>query len=341
MKRREVNLKSGTPWLVLLLISNLFFSFVAWLAAPEFFEKIVLMLLLFTAMVVFVGYWINHRKQKKQKEALQAFLAFPDDETEQLLLKTTDKSWHPVIRTISSQMRQQMQIINDKQLELKNYQEFIEAWTHEIKTPLFLATLVLDNHKDEMSPYVYKRMKHVRHSINGNVEKILYYARLHADHKDYKLEKIVLSDFLQECLADFRAIAEEKSVDLKFDVPPVQVVSDKRVLAFMVSQLLSNAFKYTAKENGVVSIVSWEDADEDKKIHLAIRDNGKGVPKEDAPFLLDKGFTGEHPDRQNATGMGLYLMKKYAEALSIEISIGEISTSGNGFEIELIFPRIV
>ena len=121
----------------------------------------------------------------------------------------------------------------------------------------------------------------------------------------------------------------------------MQIISDKKVLAFMLSQLFSNAFKYTASDNGVVRVVSWSDTQADGKIHLAVRDNGKGVPPEDKPFLYDKGFTGSHPDRQDATGMGLYLAKKYAEALSVEVNIEPISTSGQGFGIQLIFPKVI
>ncbi len=341
MKRPRLNLKSGTPWLILLLATNLFFAFVVWLTAPEAFESMVVMIVLFTVMVVFAGYGINQKKLKKQIEVFGSFLSRLDEETEQIVLTTVDKSWHPIIQIASAQMREQVQMIKDKQFELQNYQEFIEAWAHEIKTPLSLATLVLDNHKEDMSPYVYKRMEHVRYVINGDIEKILYYARLHADHVDYKFEKIAISDCLQESLDYFRAISDEKSIDLQLDVVPLQIVSDKKVLTFMISQFLSNAFKYTASENGIVHIATWEDSQADKKIHLAIRDNGRGVPLEDVPFLFDKGFTGNHPDRQNATGMGLYLVKKYAEALSIEVIIGAISTSGKGFEIELIFPNVV
>lgn len=341
MKRPRVNLKSGILWLVLLLLSNLFFAFVVWLTAPGAFESIILMIVLFTVIVVLVGYWINHKKQKKQMEALQFFLTSLDEETEQILLGAADKFWHPIIQFASAQMRDQVQIIKDKQLELQNYQEFIEAWTHEIKTPLSLATLVLDNHKEDMSPYVYKRMEHVRCVINSDIEKILYYARLHADHVDYKFEKMILSDGIQECLEDFCAISDEKHVDLQLNLLPLQIVSDKKVLVFMISQILSNAFKYTASENAVINIVSWKDTQDDAKIHLAIRDNGKGVPPEDMPFLFDKGFTGNHSDRQHATGMGLYFVKKYAEALSIAVNIGSISTADKGFEIELIFPKVV
>ncbi len=192
-----------------------------------------------------------------------------------------------------------------------------------------------------MSPYVYNRMEHVRCTVSSDVERILYYARLQSDHVDYKFVKMNLRDCVQECLEDFSAIADEKKIDVQLNLLPLQIISDKKVLTFMLSQLFSNAFKYTASDNGVVSVVSWSDTQDDGKIHLAVRDNGKGVPPEDMPFLFDKGFTGSHPDRQNATGMGLYLVKKYAEALSIDVNIEPISTSGQGFGIQLIFPKVI
>lgn len=341
MRSQGVNLKSGAHWGVLLILTNLFFIFVVWLTAPKAFESVIIMMMLFTAIVMLTGYWIHYKKQKNQIKALEAFLLSPNEEAEQMLLETINSSWHSTIRLMSAQMREQIQMVKDKQLEQQNYQEFIEAWTHEIKTPLSLAALVLSNHKDAMSPYVLKRMEYVRNEIGSSVEKILYYARLHSSHVEYKLERIILSRFLEDCLDNFRAISNEKSIALQVSLLPLQIVSDKKVLAFIISQLLSNAFKYTASENGVVNIINWKDNEGDKKIHLVIRDNGKGVPPEDLPFLFDKGFTGNHPGRQNATGMGLYLVEKYSETLSIKVNIGPISTSGKGFEIELIFPDVV
>ncbi|MCR6546477.1 sensor histidine kinase [Dehalobacterium formicoaceticum] len=336
-----MSLKAEKQWLVLLLLTDLFFAFLAWLTGADSFGSIIVIIFLFTAFIVLAGYRIDRMKQKKQMEMLQLFLNSPDEEAEQRLLATVDDSWHSIIRMASAQIREQSQTIKDKQLELQNYQEFIEAWTHEIKTPLSLATLILANHREEMSPYVYNRMEHVRSTINNDVERILYYARLQSSHVDYKFMKMNLSDCVQECLEDFRAISDEKKIDVQLNLSSFQIISDKKVLAFMLSQLFSNAFKYTASDNGVVCVVSWSDTQDDGKIHLAVRDNGKGVPPEDMPFLFDKGFTGSHPDRKNATGMGLYLVKKYAEALSVEVNIEPISTSDKGFGIELLFPHVI
>ena len=135
-------------------------------------------------------------------------------------------------------------------------------------------------------------------------------------------------------------ISNEKKMDVKLSLPNLHVTSDEKVLLFILSQLFSNAFKYAKPTGGVINIVAWLDTQENGKIHIAVRDNGKGVPPEDLPFLFDKGFTGNHPERQNATGMGLFFVKKYAEALSIEVRVEPISISGQGFGIELIFPGV-
>lgn len=340
MKQRNIFFKAKRPWLVLLLLTDLFFVFLVWLTSPGAFGSIVVIILLFTAFIMFAGCLIDQKKQKKQMDALQLFLIDPDEEAKKRLMVVTDEFWHPAITTVSEQLREQAQTINENRLELQNYQEFIEAWVHKIKTPLSLTTLILANHKEEMSAYVYNRMEHVRCTVNNDVERILYYARLQSDHVDYKFTRLDLSDCVRECLEDFCTLSNEKKVNIKLDLLPLKIISDKKVLTFMLSQLFSNAFKYTASDNGVVRVVTWSDTQCRGKIHLAVRDNGKGVPPEDIPFLFDKGFTGNHPDRQDATGMGLYLVKKYAEALSVEVSIEPISSSGKGFGIELLFPQV-
>ena len=165
---------------------------------------------------------------------------------------------------------------------------------------------------------------------------ILYYARLQADHVDYKFERLDLETCVRESLDEFLPIAKERGIDVKTDIACIEVISDRKVLAFMLAQIFSNALKYADQESGRVSVAGWMDAKEEGKAHLKVRDNGNGVPYEDLPFIFDKGFTGHRTDFRNSTGMGLYFVKKYAEKLAIQVKIDEASTSDRGFGIELI-----
>ena len=310
-----------------------------WLLRPDAMKNICLFILLFTAIVIGVGYFLQRRKQKREINAVNRFLDDPNETAKQALAAAFDDSWTHVIETVYAQLKKQTAEINEKQLDLQNYQEYIEAWTHEIKTPISLMTLVLENHKDEMSPYVYSRMEHSKRQISEDVERILYYARLQTDHADYNFTRFRLDECAEEVIREFDSFAEEKDINLVTELSRATVVSDRKVLTFMISQLLSNALKYAATENGKVFVSVRQDNDDG--IHLFVRDNGEGVPQEDAPFIFDKGFTGNHPDRQKATGMGLYLVKKYAEALSVEVKLEPVVTAGSGFGIELIFPCVL
>jgi signal transduction histidine kinase len=302
-------------------------------------KSICLFILLFTAIVVGVGYILQRSKQKKGISAVNSFLDDPNELSKQALASALNDSWTHVIDNVYVQLQKQNAEMNKKQTSLQNYQEYIEAWVHEIKTPLSLMTLVLENHEDEMTPYVYNRMEHSKRQISEDVDKILYYARLQTDHADYNFTRFRLDECVEEVIREFASLAEEKHIRFETESKPVTVVSDSKVLAFMISQLLSNAIKHAATENGKASILILQD--NNNNIHLFVRDNGKGVPLEDAPFIFDKGFTGSHPDRQKATGMGLYLVKKYAEALSLEVRQETDVPSSNGFGIELIFPCVL
>ncbi|WP_434309338.1 sensor histidine kinase [Hominifimenecus sp. rT4P-3] len=321
-------------WLTLFLVTDLAFIFLVWILRPDALMSISLFLILFTVFITAIGIFLEQRRRKKIAEALEHFLEMPERAGKEALIQAAGEAWSEEIERLFSRMTEQQDQINEKTIELASYREYIEAWVHEMKTPLSLSTLVLENHKEEMTPYVYGRMNYVQHQINENVERILYYARLQIKHADEKYAAVRLDLCVEEAMAEYRAFAEEKQIALCLDLTPLTVVSDKRVLIFLISQLLGNAIKYADAKDAKVSAAAWQEGD---TVFLAIRDNGRGVPPEDAPFLFDKGFTGSHPDRQKATGMGLYLVKQYAKKLCVKVELEPISITGQGFGIRLIF----
>lgn len=291
-----------------------------------------LFFLLFTVLIFVIGFWAELHKQRKDEAALLDFLETPDDRTKDSLLERFHYS--EAARQLCQQVFSDQALLNEKTVELSEYQDYIEAWVHEVKTPLSLSTLVMNNHRDEMSSYVYARMNYAQHQINEDVERILFYARLQADHSDVKFTRFRLDECVSEVLDEYLSFIEENTILLTLDFRPLEVVSDRKTVLFMVSQLISNAVKYTDSNDGRISVTMRQDGDE---IHLGIYNNGNGVPPEDVPFIFDKGFTGSYPNRQRATGMGLYLVRKYAEKLCVRARIDSDIPYESGFGIGLIF----
>ncbi len=323
--------KRLSHWLWILAAADGVFTFLVWIVRPEAFRLVVLLILLFTASAIWTGLWLEDRRQRKISEALETFLEFPDERSKDILIQALGKEWRGPVEELYQTLNRQSARLREKTGELASYREFIEAWVHEVKTPLFLLSLVTDNHREELPPAVAGRLDHIQHQLTGDVERILYYARLQGEHADYKFTRFRLDECVEEVLAEAKPAMDERRIAVRRKLEPLDVVSDRKTLHFMLSQLLSNAVKYADSEDGLLSISMHQTQD---KIHLAIWNNGPGVPPEDVPFLFDKGFTGNHPERQKATGMGLYLVKKYAGKLCVDVGLNQ---TGGGFEIELVF----
>lgn len=329
MKR---HIKRARHWIVLLMFTDIVFIFVTWIIRREAIRYMSLFLLLFTLLVLTAGVFAEVYRQRKDEAAFLDFFENPDDKTREILLERFENS--EALRTLCTRFLAERSLANEKTAELSEYREYIEAWVHEVKTPLSLSTLMLGNHRDEMSPYVYSRWNYIQHQLNENVERILYYARLQAEHSDIKYTRFLLDECVEEALSEYRAFAEEKKIMMTVDLQPLEVVSDRKIVLFILSQLFSNAVKYADGGDGRISITMERDRD---KICLRIYNNGEGVLPEDMPFIFDKGFTGSYPGRQKATGMGLYLVRKYAEKLCVKVGSDSHIPYESGFGIELVF----
>lgn len=329
-------LKSSWRWLGLLLLTDLCFVVVAYLLRPQAFMALAFYILLFTVLIFVVGLSLQAKRERELTAAFLAYLEQPDSKNKTRLLALSDAIWQPLIQLQDEQRRKLLLEKEEALLQQVAYQEFVEAWVHEVKTPLSLLTLVLENRRAEMPEGVHLSLDYVRTHLGLDVDRILYYARLQGEHVDLVFTRLSLSECTVEVLQSFSPLIIEKALKVELKLDDVQVFSDLRTLNFILSQLISNAVKYAPVEGGVLNIDVWQDAGADGRVHWRLSDNGAGVLSQDLPFIFDKGFTGSTPERQKATGMGLYLVSKYAKALNLEVLTPEAQSTG--FVIELTFP---
>lgn len=327
-------------WFIILIATDMLFVFLAWLAYPETFTVLVGLMLVFTLAMISLSVFTIIRKQVIMEAAFQDFLLEPNEANEEILCQTCSKAHLQYIRRVGSTIRSYQSKLNDQILELKDYENYIEGWVHEIKKPLSLMTLVLDNRSDEMSNLVRQRMFHIRDQMLGDVERILYFVRLGAAHKDYIFEPIRLHAFCKEIIENHQTLLDESNFQVQFIGEEMEVLSDCKGLAFILGQIIANSTKYVA-QNQDRPILKFETIYDKGKnqIILSIHDNGPGVSGEDLPFIFDKGFTGSRGTyTKQATGMGLFLVSKMAYDLSFNLETK--SELGSGLTISLIFPNV-
>lgn len=334
------------PWLLLLLGIDIFSALLLWLASAPAFYAMTGVILLATILLFSAVCCVLTSLEQKREAAFLDFIAVPDDYHEELLLKRATSSQRDALALLGKVLRDYQDTYAHMQTQLAEYEEYVESWAHETKTPLSLLTLILDNRGDELPSAISSKLNYIRNHMQESIDHMLFYARLKGDKKDYLFEYIHVRSCIEDVLEDYKPLLDEKQFQIRFDLHDSTdnmafstaddlIYSDRRGLHFLLGQIISNSVKYCREKPELC----FGSAIRDNRCILSIRDNGIGARSCDLPFIFEKGFTGDSGDgRQHATGMGLYLANEMAKQLNISLDAN--SERGKGFEMLVSFPVV-
>ena len=335
MKRNGSHLRQYLPWLVLLLGVDALAALLLWLADARAFAAMAAVIVLATVFLFAGVCAVLCARAKRREQSFTAFLATPDAAHEQALCRLLSPAESQSVHLLGETLRAQQQAIAQLQTQMDDYENYVELWAHEVKTPLALLTLVLDNRRDTLPEAVGFKLDYVRNRMQAFIDQMLYYARLRGARRDYRFERLALCSCIDEVLDDYRPLLEEKGFRVELRLADETVFADRRGLCFLLGQVVSNSVKYALEkpvltfslENGGTAAV------------LSIRDNGPGVRACDLPYVFEKGFTGDSGHEKNkATGMGLYLAREVAKDLGLTLTAE--SDWGTGFAVRVSFPVV-
>lgn len=221
--------------------------------------------------------------------------------------------------------------VSDARREAGEYREYVEAWVHEVKTPIAAGRLALENAPGPLADSLDTAL----FQIEGYVEQALFYARSGAVERDYLIRPVPLREAAANTVKRFARplIAAGFSVDL--ETLDAVAYTDPKWVEFMLGQLVSNALKY----RGASPRLTFSQRVEEQAVVLTVADNGQGIPAADLPRVWEKGFTGKNGRAlaTRSTGLGLYLCKKLCGRLDVGLSIR--SAVGEGTAVSLTFPK--
>lgn len=232
-----------------------------------------------------------------------------------------------ILKEISRDMHENVKYYKDMQ---SDYREYIEAWVHEIKTPIASTKLIIENNRDKVTNKIDFQMD----KIEGFVEQVLYYSRSNNVDKDYIIKQTNLDNVVRNVIKrNYRDFIHKK---IKLDIKDIDeiVYTDGKWTEFIINQIIGNSIKYSSNKEPMINIYSVKKAN---LVILIIDDNGVGIIDKDINRVFEKGFTGENGRRfSKSTGMGLYLCEKLCSKLGLKISIE--SEVDKGTKVTLIFP---
>jgi len=209
----------------------------------------------------------------------------------------------------------------------KTQMDFNNRWIHQMKTPISVIKLILENERDknidEDRKKNYESIDEEIDKLSHGLEMALYTLRVNDFEKDFIVEEVDLLDVVRNVVNENKNAFIVNSIYPKIATfEDIQVKTDKKWMKFVVNQIISNSIKYTkVKESNDKSIVVKLYKEDDKTI-LSIEDNGVGIPPNDLDRVFNPFFTGENGrSYSESTGMGLYLSKDTCDRLGHCINV--------------------
>ena len=230
---------------------------------------------------------------------------------------------HAAIALANAQLVDAMKVANQAK------SEFVSFVSHELKIPMTsikgYADLLLSGNFGTINEAQTTFLETIRNNVNRMsrlVSDLTDVSRLESGQLHLETRPIQLAEVVEEVASFTRAQIEEKQQTLVLTVPDnlPDVWADRNRLAQILTNLVSNAYKYTP-ENGRITIRAEEmnsvneDAEVQPMIHVSVADTGLGIKDEEQKAIFNKFFRGSDDEalRSPGTGLGLNITKNLVE----------------------------
>ena len=244
--------------------------------------------------------------------------------------------------------------ITKEKAEEREQAEFISTASHEMRTPvasiegyLGLALNPATAHIDEKArDFITKAHESAQH-LGRLFQDLLDISKVEDGRMKNNPKIINVNEFLKDIFDSLATKADEKQLNYIFMPDIIDEGKEKSLQPIfyanidpdhfreVVSNLIENAIKYTPSGEVVVNITG-----DDKQISVSVKDSGIGIPAEDIPHLFQKFYRVDNSDTREigGTGLGLYLSRRLAEAMSGNLRVESKYKEGSTFYLEI--PRM-
>lgn len=248
---------------------------------------------------------------------------------------------------------QESKKLNQELLEAKEAAEastraksqFLASMSHEIRTPMngVMGMLQLLEH----SPLNDLQRNNVRiaqssaNSLLGLISDILDFSKIEAGKMDFECIAFDPHDEMDAFIEIMSLKAQEKGLELILDttqLPHEMIISDPGRLRQIVTNLVSNAIKFTSSGKIVLTVALTKEDPSYGRLYLNVTDTGIGIAREkiDSLFEMFTQADGSTTRQYGGTGLGLAIVKKLAELMGGAVSATSIINEGSSFSVNIL-----
>ena len=220
---------------------------------------------------------------------------------------------------------------------------FFTNITHEFSTPLTLiygpCDRIISYEKSDgfVKKYAQLIMKNTRR-LNSLIQELIEFRRIETGHKSFIIEHLDISDMAWTIADSFIELSESKNIIYEIDITDgICWNTDENCFTTILTNLLSNAFKYTPDEGKIILKIRIDDS----MLKITVTNTGKGIKEKDIPFVFDRYSVLENFEKQtqkgifSRNGLGLAICHNLVKLLGGEIDVRSIPDDFTEFDVTL------
>jgi signal transduction histidine kinase len=208
----------------------------------------------------------------------------------------------------------------------------LAAISHDLRQPLQAIVLSLDRLallSSEGAQHLSRAIIAARNLARG-LDHILAVARIESGMREPRIEPVELGQLLSECAEECRPIAERKGLQLRLVSTSARVQTDREFLFRILQNLISNAIKYTERGRVLVGVRRRQP----DTICIEVHDTGVGIPSDQLGKIFDE-FHRVDGTRQDGVGLGLAIVRRFADLLGHKLSVHSVPDKGSCFSVKV------
>lgn len=220
--------------------------------------------------------------------------------------------------------------------ELKS--RFVSMASHEFRTPLstILSSASLINRyiaaqQFENCERHINRIKSSVEHLNSVLEDFLSIGKIEEGLIKVNNEAFEINEDIENIVNEMKELTKPQQTLKIYKSEPTTIISDKHLLKIAVSNLISNAIKFS-HDDGVIEVILEK---KDNKFSIHVKDYGIGIPEEDQKHLFGRFFRASNSSNIPGTGLGIYIVKRYIDIIGGNIHFTSKQHQGTTITIEL------
>lgn len=217
---------------------------------------------------------------------------------------------------------------------------FVSIASHEFRTPLstMLSSLVLIE-KYAGKGEIEKQDKHIERikksikSLSEILNDILSINKLEEGKVNVKPREFNALNLFENVISELSLILKtDQRIDLNWKASKdLFLVQDETLLCHVVTNLVSNAVKFSGEKSLIAVIVS----ELKSNVLIQVKDEGIGIPEDNIEKLFTRFYRADNAGQIQGTGLGLSIVKQYTELLEGQVSVKSKQGMGTTFEVSL------